>query len=356
MSIRCDRLVESANAVGMDAILVTSMTHMQYFSGFTGDNGVLIITADTRLLFTDFRYTIQANQQVEGEFEVIEVSRGITPDLILGELRKRSVTSCGYEEENMTVKQFEKYGESEITMIPASSIMKKIRMVKSDAEIKNLIAAQGYADKAFSELLGMIAPGMTEKDVANELEYLMKKCGSDGKSFDTIVGSGENGALCHAVPTDRKLRHGDLVVIDFGAMKNGYHSDMTRTIAIGEPCDELKKIYKIVLAAHTLALRSVRPGIECVNLDAIARECIQSYGYGDNFGHSLGHGFGLEIHEGPSASTLSKDTLEPGNTITIEPGIYIENLGGVRIEDCVIVTKNGYLDPVTSAKTLLIIE
>ncbi len=256
----------------------------------------------------------------------------------------------------MTVRQYAQFRKMKAELGAATSIIASIRMIKTQDEIEKLIAAQNIADRAFSELLGMLEPGMTEREVAMELEYFMKKFGADEPSFDTIVGSGPNGALCHATPSDRKLTYGDMVVMDFGVRKDGYCSDMTRTIAIGDPVDELKKIYKIVREAQAMTLRAVKPGVEGKKLDAIARECIKARGYGDCFGHSLGHGFGLEVHEGPSASTRSNDVLRPGMTITVEPGIYVEGLGGVRIEDCLIVTDDGYINPVSTSKDLIIIE
>lgn len=234
--------------------------------------------------------------------------------------------------------------------------MSNIRIYKDADEIANIIAAQNASDAAFADLVKRIKVGMKETDVATELEYLMKKHGSECCSFDTIVGSGENGALCHAIPGERRLQNGDLVVLDFGSKVNGYCSDMTRTIAMGRPCDKLIQIYDIVREAQQRALNALKPGITGKELDAVARDYIASKGYGECFGHSLGHGFGLEVHEAPNASTVSTYTLEPGMTITVEPGIYIEGLGGVRIEDCCIMTEDGYINPVTSPKELIIIE
>ena len=353
---RCKKLLQSAGEVGIDAVMIISPINRTYFSGFTGSNGVLLITERSRILFTDFRYTIQAKEQTGGVFEVREVSGPISYELISAELEKQNCVNCGYEEDFMTVRQYAQYRKMKAEMNAVTSIISSIRMVKTEDEIEKLIAAQNIADRAFGELLGMLQPGMTEREVAMELEYFMKKFGADEPSFDTIVGSGPNGALCHAMPSDRKLTHGDMVVIDFGARKDGYCSDMTRTIAIGEPCEELQKIYKIVREAQALTLRGVKPGMEGKKLDAIARDCITARGYGDCFGHSLGHGFGLEVHEGPAASVRSVDVLRPGNTITVEPGIYVEGLGGVRIEDCLIVTETGFINPVTTTKDLIIIE
>ncbi|MBO6060918.1 MAG: aminopeptidase P family protein, partial [Clostridia bacterium] len=196
---------------------------------------------------------------------------------------------------------------------------------------------------------------MTEKEVANELDHLLRLHGADENSFDTIVGSGPNGALPHAIPGQRKLTEGDLVVIDFGCKYNGYCSDMTRTIAVGEPKEELRRIYDIVLRAQTAALEALKPNMSAKELDAVARGVIEAEGYGPNFGHSLGHGFGLDIHEAPYASTRSADLLIPGATITVEPGIYVEDLCGVRIEDDCVLTESGYIDLAHTTKDLIII-
>ena len=353
---RCNRLMEAVRVEGVDAVLITSRINRMYFSGFTGSDGILFISPGRRVLITAFRYTIQANIQCKGTFEVLEASRSAVMDIIKDELSRIGARHVGFEDAELTVRQYNQFKELGAEFVPCSNFMAKIRVRKDKDEIEHIIKAQNAADAAFAELVKRIKPGMSELEVANELEYLMKKHGAEDKSFDTIVGSGENGALCHAVPGNRKLRHGDMVVLDFGCKVNGYCSDMTRTIAVGTPCGELMKIYGIVREAQRLALEGLKPGAAGRDIDALARNYIASHGYGDNFGHSLGHGFGLEVHEAPGASTVSSDVFEPGMTITVEPGIYIEGLGGVRIEDCCIITDNGYINPVTTTKELIIIE
>lgn len=355
---RCKRLLEAGSKNAMDSMLITSTINMRYFSGFTGDSGFLIITKKARILYTDFRYTIQAKEQTGGVFEIHDIKEAnMTAAQIISEtLEKLGCRHCGYEDETMSVAQFSEYSKVKCTLGAASKIISSIRCIKTQDEIDKIVKAQLIAESAFKRVVEMMAPGMSERDIAIELDYFMKKEGADEPSFDTIIASGPNGALCHAIPSDRKLQRGDLVVMDFGAKYQGYCSDMTRTVAIGEPCEELKKIYRIVQEAQILTLRAVRPGITGKSLDAIARECIKARGYGECFGHSLGHGFGLEVHEAPSASPTSNTVFQPGMTITVEPGIYIEGLGGVRIEDCVIVTENGHFNPVTITKDLIIIE
>lgn len=355
---RCKRLLEAGQKAAMDSMLITSPVNMRYFSGFTGDSGCLLITKHARILYTDFRYTIQAKEQTQGIFEIrdFKAAGAALYQQVSAELEKLGCRYCGYEDAAMTVSEFTDYSKIKTTLGAASSIIASIRCIKSKDEIEKIIQAQKIAETAFNQVIEMMAPGMTERDIAIELDYFMKKAGAEEPSFDTIIASGPNGALCHAIPSERRLERGDLVVMDFGAKYQGYCSDMTRTVAIGEPCDELKKIYRIVREAQALTLRAVRPGITGKALDAIARECIKAKGYGDCFGHSLGHGFGLEVHEAPTASINSTTTLRPGMTITVEPGIYVEGLGGVRIEDCVIVTENGHFNPVTVTKDLIIIE
>ncbi|MBQ9949957.1 MAG: aminopeptidase P family protein [Clostridia bacterium] len=344
--------------MAFDSALITSPVNMRYFSGFTGDSGCLLITKNARILYTDFRYTIQAKEQTEGKFIIRDFKKYNMPlwQIVSEELEKQGCRYCGYEDNTMTVAEFTDYSRIKCPLGSASALISSIRCIKSQDEIDKIIKAQSIAETAFNQVIEMMCPGMTEKEVAIELDYFMKKAGAEEPSFDTIIASGPNGALCHAIPSDRCLTKGDLVVMDFGARYMGYCSDMTRTVAIGEPSAELMKIYKIVREAQALTLHAVKPGITGAQLDAIARECITARGYGDCFGHSLGHGFGLEVHEAPSASKTSTTVLRPGMTVTVEPGIYVEGLGGVRIEDCVIVTEKGHFNPVTTTKDLIIIE
>lgn len=356
MKERCNKLLSHIRNTCTDAVMITSPINIRYFSGFTGSNGVIVITKNKKVLFTDSRYTIQAGIETKGLYEVCEVKGPINHEVIGDFLSDQKCAFLGYEEDYMTVKQYLAFKKLPYELVDISRLLARIRMTKSQDEIDKIIKAQNISDRAFSELLSMISVGMTEREVANELDYFLKKFGADEPAFDTIVASGPNGALPHATPSDRKLQHGDMVVIDFGSKYEGYCSDMTRTIAIGEPNEELRKIYRIVLEAQVMAMRAVKPGVECKKIDAVARACIAARGYGKCFGHSLGHGFGLEVHEAPAASERSTDVLMPNMTLTVEPGIYVEGLGGVRIEDCLIITENGYINPVSTTKDLIIIE
>ncbi len=350
----CEKLISALAEHDVDCALMTSLANIRYFSGFTSEDAVLIVSAERRVLLTDFRYTIQANQQCP-DCEVRQVSRGITPAEIAEVLTNIGAKRCAFEDGYLTVRAFNSYGELPVELVPMTEVIDRCRLIKSEGEIALMRKAQSVSDRAFSELLGIMRAGMTEKQVANELDYLLRKHGADENSFDTIVGSGPNGALCHAYPGERVLQEGDMVVLDFGSKVDGYCSDMTRTVAIGQPCDEMMKIYSIVKEAQRRALEALRPGITGKELDAVARNYIAEQGYGECFGHSLGHGFGLYVHEAPYASMRSADVLLPGTTITIEPGIYVEGLGGVRIEDCCVLTEDGFINLVASPKELILL-
>lgn len=353
---RCNELIRRLDDSGIDGALITSPVNYRYFSGFTGTNADLLITSKQRLFFTDFRYTIQAAQQSKGSFEIRMTTKGREFDELSNAVKSARIRRLGFEEASVTVKEYAQLQQLKVELVPISDIINSIRLIKNSDEIQAIIRAQNCSDAAFAETMAFIKPGISEKDLVAELEYRLKKHGADEPSFGTIIASGENSALCHAVPGPRKLQHGDMLVMDFGSRIDGYCSDMTRTLAIGDPGAKLREIYKIVLEAQLLTLEHVKPGVSCKALDAVARDYISARGYADNFGHGLGHGFGLEIHEAPTANSYSTDVLQPGMTITVEPGIYVEGLGGVRIEDCCVVTEQGKLNLVSSAKEMLIIE
>ena len=340
---------------GLDAVFITGLTGIRYYSGFTSEDAYLIITADKAYLLTDFRYTIQAKEQ-SPDFTLVEVGRGALMSTLQELFAGAGAKNVGFDEQAMTVADHTKYLTLGVTLVPFSEQLHSPRLYKSEEEAESLQKAQQIADKAYAELLKRISSGMTEKEVAAELDYIGARLGSEGPSFETIVGSGPNGAMCHAVPGDRRLTKGDLVVVDFGCIYNGYHSDMTRTFAVGEADDLSRYVYDTVLTAQEAALAALRDGISGSMLHNIALGVIESAGYGKCFGHGLGHGFGLRIHEAPGASPLSKDILKAGMTITVEPGIYLEGKLGVRIEDCCLVTEDGCRNFVSSPKELLFIQ
>ena len=351
---RIAKLREAFARNAVDGVLITSYENMLYYSGFKCAEAYLLITGKDAYVFTDFRYTIQARDEAK-DCRVIEISNDTLIAKIKEVLKADGVRACGFEEEKLTVSQFRQFDALSVQLKPMSRGISSFRAVKDAGEIENLRIAQSMADKAFELFLGRVKPGMTEVEAAAELDYLCRLQGSEGPSFDTIIGSGPNGAMCHAIPGKRKLADGDLVVVDFGCMYNGYHSDMTRTFGIGKVSDKCRKIYDIVLEAQLKALESLKSGISGREFDRIARDCISSYGYGEAFGHSLGHGFGLEIHEKPRASKLSEDILLAGMTITDEPGIYLEGEFGVRIEDDLVVTEDGCINLANTTKKLMII-
>lgn len=355
MNNRLEKLRNLLKEKEIDAALITSGVNIRYFSGFTSVDSIVLITKMRSILFTDFRYLIQAKEQTGGAFEIIQINWKDYAGVIAEQLRNDTIKTCAFEQDYMTVSRFELFKILPSTLTPLGSEISHIRVIKAEDEILCLQKAQKMADRAFADFLSRIGAGMTELEAAAELNYVCSRLGSEEPSFDPIVGSGPNGAMCHAVPSDRKLQKGDLVVVDFGCTYHGYRSDMTRTFGIGSLDDESRRIYDVVLQAQLLALDALKGGIGGKQLDAVARDYIAAAGYGDCFGHSLGHGFGLEIHESPTASVASTDTLLPGMTITVEPGIYVEGKGGVRIEDCCVVTDDGKLNLVSTAKDLLII-
>lgn len=352
MNDRIMRLRAEMERANLDAVLLKSVTAIRYFSGFTSDESSVLITKNRAALLTDFRYTIQAKAQSGDCCEIFEVSGQAHRDKLKEIINAENVKRMGFEEDIVSFAQYQAYEPFGAELVPFAKELSLLRIKKSDDEIENLAKAQAMADEAFMELLKVVKPGMTERRVAAELEYICAKLGSEGPSFETIVGSGPNGAMCHAVPGERQLQEGDLVVVDFGCLYNGYHSDMTRTFAVGKVDPFAEEIYNIVLEAQTRALDALKPGITGKELDAIARDYITEKGYGDCFGHSLGHGFGLLIHEEPRASVTGDTVFEEGMTITVEPGIYIEDKFGVRIEDCCVVTKDGKRNFAHAPKTL----
>ncbi|MDO4572727.1 MAG: Xaa-Pro peptidase family protein [Clostridia bacterium] len=355
MKQRIQALRRAMRDMELDGALITSGVNIRYASGFTSSDGAVLATQDGLWLFTDFRYTIQAREQLFEGYTLVETTASDMYGAIGETLKKAGVKTLGFERAAMTLVQYDKLAPLAEKLVSFSEALGRLRQIKSAEEIASLQKAQAIADRAFEDLLKRVRPGMTERETAAELLYVCSRLGSEGPSFEPIVGSGPNGAMCHAVPSERKLRSGDLVVLDFGCMAEGYCSDMTRTFGIGRIDAELLRVYEIVREAQRLALDGLRAGLSCRALDALARDHIAAKGYGAAFGHSLGHGFGLEIHEPPTASMRSDEVFRPGMTITIEPGIYLEGRGGVRIEDCCVVTEEGCVNFARSTKDLIIL-
>lgn len=338
----------------IDALLITSGYNRRYITDFTGTAGVAIISKDQAVFITDFRYTEQAEKQISN-FEIVKHTKSLIEEVSV-QIDKMGVKKLGFEKDNMTYAMFESYQKAiNSDLIPVSGLVEKIRLIKTSQEITIIKAAAEIADAAFKHIISFIAPGKTELEVSNELEFFMRKQGASSSSFDIIVASGLRSALPHGVASEKTIEKGDFVTLDFGALYNGYVSDITRTVAVGEPSEQLKEIYQIVLDSQMMSLEKIKPGMTGIEADAVARDYIKSKGFGEAFGHSLGHGIGLEVHEAPGLSFRSETVLEEGMVITIEPGIYLPGIGGVRIEDDAIMTSTGTSKITHSTKELLIL-
>jgi len=356
MNARASRLLEQLRAEDIRAALVTKEENIRYFTGYTGE-GCLLILPEKLVVLTDFRYVEQVSRQAP-ECECVRTRAGVTPEgAVATLLQEAGLQRLAYEPYQMTVAEFQGWQAAlpGVELVSLANKPEVLRQIKDEGELDSICRSAKIACDAFEKLLGYIRPGMTEKDIATELDYYMFKLGSEANAFSTIAAAGPNGSLPHAVPSDRPIQKGELLTLDFGAKVNGYCSDMTRTVAIGPISDELRAIYDAVLEAQLRALACVKPGASCKAVDAVARDYLEPL-YPGAFGHSLGHGVGLFIHESPGFSTRSEATLEPGHVVTVEPGVYIPGLGGCRIEDMVLVTRDGYIDPVTAPKHLIQID
>jgi len=340
--------------LGLDGLLITSNYNRRYMTGFTGTAGAVLITAEKGLFITDFRYTEQAEKQCTG-YEVVKQSGSIATE-VAEQAKKLGLKRIGFEEDHVTFSAYKVF-EKEIAaeLIPVSGEIEKLRLIKDGTEIKILKEAADIADAAFKHILEFIRPGKTELQVSNELEFFMRSLGASSSSFDIIVASGFRSALPHGVASDKVIETGDFVTLDYGAYYKGYVSDITRTVAVGKPADKLKEIYDIVLEAQLRGVNGIKPGLTGKEADALTRDYITEKGYGEYFGHSTGHGIGLEVHEGPGLSVKSDIVLEKGMAVTVEPGIYIPGLGGVRIEDDIIITENHNERLTHSPKELIIL-
>lgn len=345
---RLQRLRALMAEQGLNSLFIRSPYNRRYLSGFTGTAGDLLITQEQAWLLTDFRYTEQAAEQAP-HFQVLD-HQGRLLELVAQLLKDAGVAEVGFEQQHLTYQQYKEMEDSlqPIRLLPVHHLVEQLRMIKDEQELQLIRQAARIADQAFAHILTLVKPGVSERELANELEYQMKKLGATGPSFDTIVASGPRSSLPHGVASERKLQHGDLITFDFGAVYQGYCSDLTRTVALGKVDPELEKIYEIVLRAQERALDQIRPGLAGKEADRLARQVIEEAGYGPRFGHSTGHAIGLEIHEEPSLSPRSDVLLREGMVVTVEPGIYLPGRGGVRIEDDVHLVAGG-LEVLTSS-------
>jgi Xaa-Pro aminopeptidase len=338
---RVNKLRELFSGEGIDAFLVTSPENRFYLTGFTGSSGSVLVTEKDVFMITDFRYDEQAQRQ-SPHCSVVMVGDGL-PETLHVLADSNNLRKIGCEGEIISYQQHAAIGGrlAARQLKPLYGFMDSLRAIKDPSEIDCIARAAGLADQAFSHILPLVGEGVRESDLALELEFYMRKNGAGGISFPIIVASGHRSSLPHGTASDKIVARGDLVTMDFGAMLAGYHSDMTRTVVVGEADKKQREIYSIVLEAQLAGIAAVKPGVAASEVDRAARDVIANYGYGECFGHSTGHGLGLQIHENPRLSARDTTVLRAGMVVTVEPGIYIAGWGGVRIEDSVLVDMGG---------------
>ncbi len=339
----------------IDCVLITSDINRRYFTGMKSSDGTVIAFRGKAYLVIDFRYIEKARATVTSA-EVVE--QKMLYQQLAELIREHGAANIAIESQTLTVSRLHTLRAQlkDVEVIDTdvlSNTINALRSVKDEQELECIRKAQEIAERAFDDILGFIREGVTERQIALELDRLMLSCGAEALSFETIALSGANTSMPHGVPSDKPVKRGEFVLMDFGAVYNGYHSDMTRTVCVGEPDAEMKRVYEIVLEAQTAAINAAHAGMTGHELDQIARSIISEAGFGDCFGHSLGHGVGLEIHERPNASPNFMQPLNEGAVVTVEPGIYIAGKFGVRIEDFVILTENGCINLTKSAKNII---
>ena len=334
-----ERIRTGLSNLNVQVLWVAKPANIRYLTGFTsGSDAKLLITESEAVLYTDSRYTVQVQAECRVPHVIArweEVFAHVKPLV--------SDKNVGFEADAVLYSDFNELLQGlGVTLLPMVGIVEALRAVKSVDEVQKMRHAAQIADVAFEQILPLIVPGASEREIALELEFQMRRLGADGAAFEIIVASGERGAMPHGTASHKLINDGELVTIDWGAVLDGYHSDCTRTVAVGQVSPKLLEIYNTVLEAHRLGVAAVKPDAKCFDVDAIARDWIQGAGYGEFFGHSLGHGVGLDVHEAPNLSFRAQDQrLEGGNVVTVEPGIYVPGIGGVRIEDMVLVTADG---------------
>jgi Xaa-Pro aminopeptidase len=354
---RVGRLRDLMDEAGCDALLVTHLTNIRYLTGFTGSAALLLVLPDELVFVTDGRYRDQSREQlaasgVEARIEVTATEQDARVADAAG-----GVARVGLEATHVTWAAKRTYASKVFdgaTLVATDGLVERLRAVKDDGEVARIEHACGIADDALAAVLPRLAEEPAERDFGLELDTTMRRLGAADVSFETIVAAGPNGAKPHARPTDRRIREGDLVVIDFGALYDGYHSDMTRTVSVGEPTPTQRRMDEVVRAAQAAGVAAVRPGVTGQAVDRVCRDVIAEAGWAEAFLHGTGHGVGLDIHEDPRVSTTATATLEPGHVVTVEPGVYLPEHGGVRIEDTVVVTPDGCRPLTTAPKELVL--
>ena len=336
---RLNKVREALDLQGADAVLVTNLTNVRYLTGFSGTNGQVLVKSDRSIFFSDPRYEARAGDLVQGADIVIYDNKltDVLPQHLNG------LGRVGVESSTMTMAEYSDLDEAleGTQLISTKSVVEDIRRIKEPAEIELMRRAIECGDAAFDWVLDRLTPGATERDIALDLEVHMRRGDADEIGFEPIVGSGPLSAHIHHTPSERAFEKGDLVLLDFGAAVGGYRSDLTRTVVLGPASDEQRALYEIVLEAQTRGITAIRDGAAGRDVDAAARDYITETGHGNDFGHGLGHGVGLDIHEAPRLSRVSEHVLSAGDVVTVEPGVYMRGAGGVRIEDCVLVTAEG---------------
>jgi len=348
VSARLGQLRLGMDAAGCDALLVTSLTNIRYLTGFTGSAALLWVDVDGALFVTDGRYAQQSYEQlstaeVVADIEVPATGAGQRAAMA-ARATQHGAHRIGLEAEHVTWAAHQRYTDEwfcGVELVPTVALVEGLRVVKDVGEVARIAAACAIADTALANVRSRLHDGPTERDFAGELDGEMRRLGADDVSFETIVASGPNGARPHARPGNRRIDDGDLVVVDFGALLDGYHSDMTRTFQVGEPTDVQRRMWDVVRDAQQAGLEAVRPGVPAADVDRACRSVIEEAGWGDAFLHSTGHGVGLDIHEAPRVGATDDATIAAGHVVTVEPGVYLPEHGGVRIEDTVVVTEGG---------------
>ena len=341
---RCKNLRKLIQQEKIDGLLVTNFTNVSYLTGFSGDDSYLLVSGDSQLLLSDPRYTIQLQEECPGLNCFIRDPGESMADAVVKSVNAAKIERLGVESASLTLLQDRSFanGAPAVERVPTNNLVEQLRLVKDRTEIDDTRLACRQAERAFHAVRSLLTPEMTELEIAAELEYQARRFGAQALSFPAIVAVGARSALPHARPTERKIGTANFTLIDWGAHTGRYMSDLTRILVIGRISPKLRKIYNVVLKAQLAAINSIRPGVSCGAVDSIARTVIRKAGFGKAFGHGLGHGLGLEIHEGPRLSKNQKLVLRPGMIVTVEPGIYLPGWGGIRIEDDVLVTRNGH--------------
>jgi len=355
---RFRKIAERLEQQGLDAMLLTGEANRFYASGFytPGTDAVVLVTRGKAWFFTDSRYTEAAERHLtDAILGAVGGGRGYSA-LIEEVVSVENICRMGFEEAYMTVWEYERYRKAlSCELVPAAQLLWDLRMVKDSEELERMIAAQRIAEKALAEILNEIRPGVTEKEIAARLQYLMLHYGASDMSFDPVVVSGPNGSLPHGVPSEKEIQSGEFVTMDFGCVYGGYCSDMTRTVAVGHATEEMQQVYETVLSAQLAGIAAAKAGATGRAVDGAARTVIEAAGYGAYFGHSFGHGVGVEIHEAPNASPMNEKPLPAGAVISAEPGIYLPGRLGVRIEDVLLLTEDGCRNLTQAPKELLVL-